>query len=78
MASPGFCAPSAESPTQNGPRIPTKGEQRVFIDPRRIAAAGRGVDLVVAGHIHRQSVLRARGSTVVGCAAIGLRTVVAL
>lgn len=29
-----------------------QGPPRVFIDRRRVQAAGRGVDLVIAGHIH--------------------------
>jgi UDP-2,3-diacylglucosamine pyrophosphatase LpxH len=35
------------------PRPPTTGRPRVFIDRRRVQAAGRGVDVVVAGHIHQ-------------------------
>jgi UDP-2,3-diacylglucosamine hydrolase len=28
------------------------GRARVFIDPRRVTAAGRGADVLIAGHIH--------------------------
>jgi UDP-2,3-diacylglucosamine pyrophosphatase LpxH len=40
---------------------------RAYIDPRRLAAVGRGVDLVVAGHIHRQVSLTARGARLQLC-----------
>jgi UDP-2,3-diacylglucosamine hydrolase len=35
--------------------------RRPFLDPRRIAAAGRDIDLLVAGHVHRQWRRQVRG-----------------
>lgn len=34
---------------------------RFFIDPRRIVAAGRGADALIAGHVHRRVHCRVRG-----------------
>ncbi len=31
---------------------PPQARRRIFIDPRRVRAAGRGVDVLIAGHIH--------------------------
>ena len=42
----------AQQPTRN----------RVFIDPRRVVASGRGSDVVVAGHIHEAWRRRVRGT----------------
>lgn len=39
--------------------------RRPFLDPRRIAAAGRRADLLVAGHVHEQWRRRVRGTDTV-------------
>ncbi len=38
-----------------------RGGRRPFLDPRRVAAAARGVDAVIAGHIHEAWRRRIRG-----------------
>jgi UDP-2,3-diacylglucosamine hydrolase len=44
-----------------------------FLDPRRVAACGRGVDLLLAGHIHRQERRRLRGVELILCGDWGPR-----
>ena len=41
---------------------PTGQRKRVFIDPRRVVAAARGCDVLVAGHIHEVWRRRVRGT----------------
>jgi len=41
---------------------PAGQRKRVFIDPRRVVAAGRGCDVLVAGHIHEVWRRRVRGT----------------
>ncbi len=47
---------SVQARRQRAPKL-----RRIFIDPRRVAAAARGADVLIAGHIHEAWRRRVRG-----------------